>query len=109
MWVVGWVKKYVVDYGGDLKFVVIIGGFVGGYFIVLVVFMFDNVKFKSGFEDFDCCVDVVIFVYGIYDFVGISEGVIVFNEGMEDFLIKNVMLSLCDDNIVVWEMFFLFY
>lgn len=37
-----WVKENIVVYGGDLNFVVISGGLVGGYLCVLVVLIFND-------------------------------------------------------------------
>lgn len=106
---IGWVKRHAADYGGDANFVAITGGSAGGHLAALAALMPDNVNFKKGFEDSDCRVDAAVPVYGIYDFLGTSEGATAPNEGTEDFLTKNVMPSPRDDNIVVWETFSPFY
>lgn len=40
--VIVWVCENIVDYGGDLDFIMIIGGFVGVYLVVLVVFLVND-------------------------------------------------------------------
>lgn len=40
-----WVKVYISEYGGDLDFIVIIGGLVGGYLLLLVVLMLNDLWF----------------------------------------------------------------
>jgi len=64
---IGWVKRWITDYGGDPDRVALTGGSAGGHLTALAALTANDPRFQPGFEDEDTSVIAAVPIYGVYD------------------------------------------
>ena len=64
-----WVKRHIVEYGGDPDLLFVSGGSAGGHLAALLALTANDPAWQPGFEDEETTVAGCVTLYGVYDFV----------------------------------------
>jgi acetyl esterase/lipase len=68
-----WVRRNIVDYGGDPDFVALTGGSAGGHLCALAALTPNEPMFQPGFESADTTVQAAVPYYGVYDLTRVDN------------------------------------
>jgi acetyl esterase/lipase len=94
-----WVRRNIIDYGGDPDFIALTGGSAGGHLCALAALTANQPVLQPGFESADTTVAAAVPYYGVYDLTSVDN----MHEMMLPFLERVVFKSRFADDPARFE------